>query len=362
MDASSKPARTVVCLISGETLPNVLFIREFPAERYVFISTRRMEGERRSLWVARAAGIPEGAVKPIIVNQDDLWDILEALNAAGLQPDSSWYVNITGGNKLMSIGAFDYFARFNAHVFYLAVDNQHFQELMPTQALHPIRTRLTLAQYFEAYGMRYEGESSVLPKYAKQAAKLMEECRAHKGRADLVSAILPNVTHHLSDWQDRVFYSGQWFEMYVFMQVCQALGLSPDSGQVAFNVKLFAHDKGVSLANENEIDVAFVRDNYLYVMECKVSVSASMALKEKAGGKSSNVKMHDWLYKLAAIKQNMGLNARPLLLMPNHLRSSPHRFAGLERRCRILRIPAPVEYETLATDERFQDFLRKWRQ
>ncbi len=91
---------TSVLLISAETLPNVLFIKEFPAERYVFITTAKMEQEKRSEWIIRAAGIAPQKVQRITVNQDDFGSILQSLENTGLQPSADWRVNITGGNKL----------------------------------------------------------------------------------------------------------------------------------------------------------------------------------------------------------------------------------------------------------------------
>jgi hypothetical protein len=343
---------TSVLLISAETLPNVLFIRAFPAERYVFITTQKMEEEKRSHWIVRAAGIKESQVRRIKVNQDDFGQVSQALQAADLQPSADWRVNITGGNKLMSIATFDFFARHNAAIFYLAVDNKHFQQLFPENRNIPITTRLNIAEYLAAYGIRYEAQELPSADKSEIAHRLYKLCMENKGILSQISEINPEQVHQLPKEHQRKFFSGEWFEFWVYEQIRQYFKIS-STDSIAHGLKLFSLDAQNPLADmadkaDNEIDVCFIKDNYLFVMECKVLTKSTLTpLRD----------FEKYFYKLSAIKQNMGLNARTYLITPNNLQNNKTSYQALMKRCQILRLPLPIDYQVLQTEQSFHKFL-----
>ncbi|MCS7019136.1 MAG: DUF1887 family CARF protein [Cytophagales bacterium] len=349
---------TSVLLISAETLPNVLFIKEFPAERYVFITTDKMEQEKRSHWIVRAAGIAESSVQRIAVNQDDFSSVLQTLEHAGLQPSADWRVNITGGNKLMSIAAFNFFARYNAAIFYLAIDNKHFQQLYPNSSLHPIRYRINLSEYLAAHGRTYRSMAKPqLMNLFQEAADLMKECRNVDG---IVGESLPlkekiSATKYIAERQ--VFYTGQWFELYAYQSVKEYLQLT--DSEIAISAALYPlgsdEETHMNHNKDNDIDVCWVRNNYLYIVECKVYTSQ---IKTKNLQQSKGLSaIHAHLYKLAAIKQPLGLNARAFLMTPNNLTANPASFEAIQKRCELLRISKPIDYQVLQTEQSFHKFL-----
>lgn len=349
---------TSVLLISAETLPNVLFIREFPAEQYVFITTDKMEKEQRSHWIVRAAGITESQVQRIMVNQDDFGQVLQALEAADLQPSADWRVNITGGNKLMSIAAFDFFARHDAAIFYLAVDNRHFQQLFPYTNSYPIKYQVGLSEYLAAYGRIFNSMANPkLQNSLQEAITLMNECRSVNGIVgeSLVLREKISTTKNLAEQQ--VFYTGQWFELYVYQTIKQHLKLS--DAEIALSAALYPIDSDKEIRmnhnKDNDIDVCFVHNNYFYIMECKVYTSQIKARNlQQSKGVSS---IHSHLYKLAAVKQPLGLNARAFLITPNNLTANPTSFEAIKKRCELLRISKPIDYQTLQTEQSFHKFL-----
>ncbi|WP_250629776.1 Card1-like endonuclease domain-containing protein [Rhodoflexus caldus] len=349
-----------VLLISAETLPNVLFIKEFPAERHVFITTAKMEQEKRSEWIMRAAGIAPQKVQRITVNQDDFGSILQSLENAGLQPSADWQVNITGGNKLMSIAAFDFFARHEAAIFYLAVDNKHFQKLFPDSSLYPINYQVSLSEYLAAHGRVFKSMANPKlqdPLHLQESVTIMKECRRVNGIVgeSLMLKEKINTTKNLAEQQ--VFYTGQWFELYVYQTIKQHLKLS--DAKIALSAALYPIDSDEEIQmnhnKDNDIDVCFVRNNYFYIMECKVYTSQTKAKNlQQSKGVSS---IHSHLYKLAAIKQPLGLNAKAFLITPNNLTANPTSFEAIKKRCELLRINKPVDYQTLQTEQTFQKFL-----
>jgi hypothetical protein len=349
---------TSVLLISAETLPNVLFIKEFPAERYVFITTDRMEQEKRSEWIIRAAGIAPAKVQRIIVNQDDFGSVLQSLENAGLQPSANWRVNITGGNKLMSIAAFDFFARHEAAIFYLAVDNKHFQKLFPDSGLYPIKYQVNLSEYLAAHGRVFKSMANPkLQDFLEEAVTIMDECRSVHGIVgeSLLLRQKINATKDIAEQQ--AFFTGQWFELYAYQTIKKYLKLT--DAEIALSAALYPIDSDEEIHmnhnKDNDIDVCFVRNNYFYMMECKVYTSQIKAKNlQQSKGVSS---IHSHLYKLAAVKQPLGLNARAFLITPNNLTANPTSFEAIQKRCELLRISKPIDYQALQTEQTFQKFL-----
>ncbi|MCS6968720.1 MAG: DUF1887 family CARF protein [Cytophagales bacterium] len=350
-----------VLLISSETLPNVLFIKEFPAEQYVFITTRKMEEEGRSHWIISSAGIEKIRVKCIVeVNQDNFENILQSLENAQLQPTADWVVNITCGNKLMSIAAFNFFARYHSRIFYLAVGNQHFEQLFPYNNLHPIKYKLNLKEYFNAYGRNYESQPQInIPDALGEASKIMESCRGAKGIIR-ESSYLNQKLNEYTKGKLRQFFSGSWFEFYVYETIQKYLNLPASNISLSTAIYLMDSKKvHTSDTKDNDIDVCFVYKNYLYLMECKVytgqkNVSLQDSVVTTGVG---NIQSH--LYKLAAVKQPLGLSVRAYLITPNNLRANSASFEAIEKRCKILQINQPIDYQILQSEDSFKKFLDK---
>lgn len=97
---------------------------------------------------------------------------------------------------------------------------------------------------------------------------------------------------------DRSFVKGGWLESYV-SQVIDGLHGSLEITDKATGLKVIARATGT----KNELDVCFLRQNRLYVIECK---TARMIHDEKA---------NDSLYKLAEIHSRVGgIGARGMLV------------------------------------------------
>lgn len=354
---------TTVLLVSSETLPNVLFIKEFPAEKYVFVTTQRMETEKRSHWIIRATGIQESQVQRLLVNQDDFESILVKLKETNLTPDASWNINITCGNKLMSIAFFHFFAGYKSKIYYLAADSQHFQQIYPNIQHHPIRYHVDLKTYLMAYGYDFERIATIDEHLKKEAVKLMNTCREVQGIVGENKYLMQKLKQQNHTPQERVFYSGHWFEIYTYETIRQLLNLNEQ--QIALGMGIYdlnqppkerkTHNK------DNDIDVCFVWKNYLYLLECKVyprqhhvkNVSTDVVTTSMGGEISSP------LYKLAAVKQNLGLNSRAILITPNNLSSNASSWQAIEKRCNILKISKPWDFNVLKDNKCFEQFISK---
>ncbi len=106
---------------------------------------------------------------------------------------------------------------------------------------------------------------------------------------------------------------------------------------------------------DNDIDVCFVHNNYLYVLECKVYTGQVKAVNARQTRGVSNI--HSHLYKLAAVKQPLGLNAKAFLITPNNLTANSISFEAIKKHCKLLRISKPIDYQTLQIEPTFYKFL-----
>ena len=134
---------------------------------------------------------------------------------------------------------------------------------------------------------------------------------------------------------DRDFVKGGWLERHVF-QIVQ--GLSGELGLRDAAPNLVVRDAG---GVKNELDVAFLARNRLFVIECK---TARMDRPEAP-------KANDTLFKLAEICRRVGgLGTRGLLVSYRGLRDEEKRLAAALR----------IELVTGAELARLKEKIRGW--
>jgi hypothetical protein len=102
-----------VCLVSEQTIPNILSIHHFKPDKVVFFTTQKMEGQKRTDSIINTLKLygldyskPERHDK-VLVDQDCLDDCeLKFSEIANRYCNDDVVVNLTGGTKIMVIGAF----------------------------------------------------------------------------------------------------------------------------------------------------------------------------------------------------------------------------------------------------------------
>jgi hypothetical protein len=116
----------------------------------------------------------------------------------------------------------------------------------------------------------------------------------------------------------RFFCNGGWIEMHVFDVVRQCRKIESQFQDIAFNLNVFRDGHGSKV--RNEIDVAFLFNNRLFVIECK-----TMRFNGSSGKRSGS---HS-LYKLDTLRQVLGgTNAQSMLVSLNNLSRSDTRRAN----------------------------------
>lgn len=302
----------LVSIISGQTIPNLLLIKEFAGkfDELLFITSFEMEGrgniaDSRSRWIERSCKIAEGTTRRIEVAEDCWADISEKLKSLNDDADVQYIVNLTGGTKIMTLAIFEYFARRGNTIYYIPFPKNEYHELYPAKnKCHKLSYRCNLKEYLMAHGLHYTHNEELLAPPAETLA-FFEKVK----KANFDFQAVPEIVfaHDFLDKGKKAYYSGIWFEEYVYHKLREVFKLSVSN--IAMGVKLVRDPKEVE--NDNEYDVMFIRSNTLHVIECKGSA-----------GRSKKASLDRYLYKLGAITKNFGLKVNTYLFTLTNLSDS----------------------------------------
>ena len=338
----------LVSLISEQTVPNVVVADHFKPDIYWFISTEKMDQRRSYIENAlkmRGHELNEENVISEKVNQDSLTDCIEKMESM-VDPDENevnYVVNITGGNKIMALGAFEVFTNVGQKVSigYMPLGKKEFIQIYPRKKpfkVIPVQETLNLQGYFASYGFNIQNEKQ-LPKFAQLASKRKESStwilnnyeklkgmlrflyknigdKRGEKRVDFSGAFNRELSSIEYDFlsklnfggdstaiskvmtKDEICYvTGGWLEEYVFTVVDElAKERILDDGLMGVQLKS-------SYGSDSELDIAFMKDNAFYHIECKT-------LGEK---KEQNI-VRDEIYKKGAISTLLGKGSKRAII------------------------------------------------
>ncbi len=317
-------AKILVSLISDQTIPNVLLIRDLAdMERHIFITTHKMEQQKKSDWIMDAAEIPSDKCLKVEVVEDSLADIEDKLKEIDFDDDDEFFVNLTGGTKIMSIGVYNFFRQRRSEIYYIPIGKNVYRKIFPEVKNREmlIHHRVGIAEYLKSYGItvvkKKNLNSLVKPidytKYffneflnaSPDDLSLVNRLRKERSKKRILTAGIENLDTYLHKIQfpnkekgeldkDEIKYlTGEWFEEYVYSLLKKTLKL---------NEQAIAMDINIQRQNvDNEFDVMFTADNSLHVIECK-----SFIYDEDTG---KNI-LNESLYKLAALERDFGLRVK----------------------------------------------------
>lgn len=348
----------LVSLVSEQTIPNILFIKHFKNfDCYFFITTQKMEnpdsGNKRS-FIIQALGIDTNKCKHIIVNPELKQDVIEQLSKTDIKWDeyTKIVVNLTGGNKMMSLGAYEFFKNYTNEIWYKPINkfNQYHLCDNPTEIVK-IEEELNVEEYLAACGIlksenrfsekkpqfdfefvknffqRYinqeisHDELEVLrknfraddAKYQKKIKekgkiKLIGEEELIKTKEFLQSIKFPIEDDTLTKYQME-FLTGGWFEEYIYFTLKSIL--EEKNEFIKLGVVLNPIPKDAEKAKyftNNDLDVIFTYHNNLYVIECKTSLGKEL--------------FTETLYKSAALRKYFGLTVESIICTLDELKEN----------------------------------------
>jgi hypothetical protein len=355
-----------ILLISAQAAPNVLPVLD-PAlkpGKAVLVVTQKMRRQADALQaVLIEAGVRVERVA--LTDEHDFSRMQEALMEVAAQHEGAGIaLNLTGGTKLMALAAQSVAIAAGWKMFYVDLDTDEVIWLGDNAApRQKLGVQLRLAHYLRAYGYNPEGgvdrpmpvalHNDLLDTLVSQVGSLeqplgklnyLAQQAQEQGRLDVkmtheqagnreLDALLRNFQDaavlkrsagdviHFASKQDLAFAKGGWLEQHVFRVVTAlhgALGLRDKAANL-----VVADATGV----RNEMDVAFMARNRLFVIECKTARMDSGVYP----------KANDTLFKLAEVCRRVGgLGTRAMLASYRPVRGSEKKLAqalGVELVC-----------------------------
>lgn len=344
-----------ILLVSAQAAPNLLAALD-PAlrpEQAVLVVSGKMQNRANAL----EAVLHEAGVKTARISLDDEHDfnkLEEALLGAATKWDGQHVaLNVTGGTKLMALAAQSVAQAAGWPVFYVDLDTDEAIWLGSQSQRQQLSQQLRLRHYLRGYGFRLE-DGITRPQPSRRHHELLQTLVTQVGsleqplsqlnwlaqqaedqdRLDVVltsqqrdSRSLEALLRHFqeagvltmkgerlsfSNAGERDFAKGGWLEHHVYRTISAVTG------------ELGIRDKAANLVVvdeagvKNELDVAFMARNRLYVIECK---TARMDRPEAP-------KANDTLFKLSEICRRVGgLGTRGMLASYRPLRDAEKRLA-----------------------------------
>ncbi|MEO8498612.1 MAG: DUF1887 family CARF protein, partial [Planctomycetota bacterium] len=326
---------------------------------------------------------PQGHLAQIVSlgQVDDINRVQEALSrACELNPDANWIVNLTGGNKLMALAAFDYFKSRGACLCY--IEQSHPRDLIPLDSRSPravCNHPVSIAEFLAGYGFELRRSPDELQQLEIHDERLWETGRvlaehstaddlfpfddkqrekARKKQLEIDAAMLSPLTLPVRealvsafgtnsqgsivlDRTNRAgdFVTGGWLEVFVWGLLAkhsQKLGIN----DVQHGLKPYRPAD----VEANDLDVAFVDSRLALVMvECKSG-------RQDHGGAS------DIIYKVdSVIGQSNALKARAILATTSDFLFDKQQPGELKSRVKELRDLLKL---TVVTRDQIQELAR----
>ena len=357
----------LVSLVSDQTLPDVQLIKEFSGDitDSIFITTEAMERKGTRRWIEDVIHV--NALSPIIVDEFSVNDITTKLSEFDFSHYDKVIVNLTGGTKIMTLAAYDFFKEKDATIYYVTgIENDYIQLFPGKRKLKKsLNSTITLEEYLMSYGFEirptqasgisFEQTEQIFQKYTKGVfknhRKTLRFLRTRRNNGvkandfDKVSYFLECIdfkteNNSLSSQQVK-YLTGEWFEEYIGERIKRELQLRESDIMIGAIIRkdiayskemnptkeLLGIDAAVELSPENEIDVMFMWRSKFHIIECKTSIIDSreeikpqksakgkLMLGEKGNTiqtktKSINI-LGDTIYKSDALKTKFGLFAK----------------------------------------------------
>lgn len=339
----------VIILISDQTVPNILFLKWFASghkgedNTIYFVSTEKMEENNKSQCIVSTLNLIAKQVKiesPVILDDENslpmIYRNIQEKISTGY---NRFYVNITGGTKLMSLALYKLFSTNPKSIIYYQPIGKSLQQISPGLEEYELGEIMSVNEYMNAYGINISPAGKCVKEedFYKNILEIVNKNKAGRSQilylindkkffkrhledgkrydlanlpADKLSAMEKKVVpetmqktaadfgfdFHNVGIDELKYISGGWFEEFVYYKIMREKNLSPK--KIALNVYL-TNSKKV----RNELDVVYIENNALRVIECKSFVDE----------KKQKELLTDTIYKIQALKSQFELSVKSYL-------------------------------------------------
>ena len=308
-------ARTLVNIISAQTIPNYIFIKDFYKEgdSLLFFTSSTMTKPLK--YILDTLGMSEKDVEIQQLTEEN-WQTMCQEIASAIKPDVNYLVNTTGGTKYMSMAVSEEFHKHpNADFFYIPYPKNVY--LKTSDNSIPIRHRVSIKEYMGiTKGVEYTVKQCVESKdyvyaffehYINMSQeelltldKIRTNFRNQKFEIDNISLVCKEPTSVIKNpgtkkekryeferidgldillgkiqfpcaeinklnSKEIEFLTGGWYEEYMNYLVEDKV--KPD------DIALGVFIKQSENTNTNDLDVVFTKGNKLFVIECKTAIT-----------------------------------------------------------------------------------------
>ena len=334
--------KILVCLVSVQHVPNLRSIQSVRPEWLILAVTSGMAGKDEQLFKALVVGGLDYTQKKDIIHLAEgeeqsaepinrkLHDIFKKY------PHDEWIVNLTGGTKPMSIGAYEFSKNKGLKTLYIAEGNQRQAVDLLSGPCTFLQYDVTTAEFLAGYGFDILNAGSLAQ--TEERALKWTELAAHlalHNEDDDLRGLLSRLQYFKeaqikldkNEWEknglllseednvflkndalrDRIasqfclttigtkflgklekpateFLTGKWLEVFVWSLLLPFVG----KGIWDLHLGVLAGKSGPG--ENNDLDVSFMRNQSLCIAECKT------------GGQEHDPEANDVLYKIEAIK------------------------------------------------------------
>lgn len=327
----------IVNLISAQTIPNLQFLKKFYQEgdHLLFINTQKMEKKGLIEWIVNSFqlhldnSLEESQITSKLVDEYNDKDIKDKLENINYDQYDSIYVNVTGGTKIMSLAAYDFFKEMASDIFYITGNENHILKLFPNRKKEEMElgVSIDLEEYLICYGFdikkstlsgnSFEYTKSFLSWFIEHGKveenyRVLSKIRDKRGKNCDIAEIsglqlfLEKINYPVENKvrlskNDTKYLSGDWFEEYVYYMIKNELNIEDD--KISTGLYMVKND------NTNEYDVIFMHKNNLVVIECKTHLI----------NKEYPSLVNDTFYKLSSLSTKLGLFCRKFVFTLNRL-------------------------------------------
>ena len=317
--------KTLVNIISREhPLAAYLFIKEFYEEgdKLLFVSAN--EDFNCITPLVNALKVDKGVVQRIVLRRDsDKYTyerICRVINSL-IDPHVVYYVNLAGGTRYMALSVQHVFSNYQSTFFYIQTRENLIVKTIFDNSIYddddeilPIKYKMGLSEYFSVHGLNNDLDTLGTPVATVEQVKKMfnlfskrllrgsdykvldalrEKYRGWKyiNIEEVENTIndkmvpIPNLSNFLDyikfvpaekgilSHDELDYLTGGWFEEYVYYLIKTVI--QPDD--IAIGVRI---DGCTDIRHDNELDVCFIKNNQLFVIECKSGINSESMFNE----------------------------------------------------------------------------------
>ena len=318
-------AKTLVNIINREhPLAAYLFIKEYyeVGDKLLFISAN--ENFDCITPLVNCLKIDKELVQRIVLRRDSdkyTYERICRVIRSLIDKEADYYVNLAGGTRYMALSVQHVFSNYKSTFFYTQThenlivktifDNSIYDD---DDVIMPIRYKMKLGEYFEVYGLTHDLN---VPKplisdeqQAKQMFELFVKRRLNNSDYKVMEVLrekyrnwkyldinevettindtmipIPNLSKFLNyinftpaekgilQHGELDYLTGGWFEEYVYYLIKACI--NPD------DIAIGVHIDGITdIKHNNELDVCFIKNNQLFVIECKSGINSDSMFNE----------------------------------------------------------------------------------